>query len=194
MARRLRDKAEEPAGARKSARRKRFEPLITLRSLLISLRMTPLELLLERRLWLSIICAFDTPPEARERRDYHGHDEHLLGAPFEGAPCLPQCILNRTHAGPAPPPYPLTHAHESCFQAPPRRGRAGENEIFESGGEAGRGGLLLLELRTRLSQLFAPRPRWNEHGRAARRRWRRGRRGSGREERAGRPGVACGAP
>ena len=156
--------------------------------------MTPLELLLVRRLWLSSICAFGTLNLEARTKDVHGLDEHLLGAPFEGAPFLPQCIVNRTHAGPSPPPYRLTHAHLSCPRPPPRRGRAGENEIIESGGEAGRGGLLLLELRTRISQHFAPTPRWKEQGRAARRRWRRVRRDLVVEERAGRPGVACGAP
>ena len=155
----LENEATSWAAARKSARRKRFEPKTTHRSLLILVRMTPLALLLVRRFWLSSICATDTLGRRRERRIFHGQDEHPLGSPFEGAPFLPQCIVNRTHAGPSPPPYRLTHAHGSCLRPPPRRGRTGENEIFESGGEDGRGGLLLLELRTRLRQVFFTTPR-----------------------------------
>ena len=82
------------AAARKSARRKRFEPLTTLRLLLILVRMAPLALLLVRRLWLSIISAFDTLDLRRATKDSHGQDEHLLGAPFEGAPFF--ASMNRT--------------------------------------------------------------------------------------------------
>ena len=97
-------------------------------------------------------------------KDFIEQPEHYSGCILVCAPFSPRCIVRHTHACLSPPPYRLTHTPDSCSRSSPRRGRAGENEIFESGGEAGLHRLLLLELRTRLSQHFAPRPRGDKQG------------------------------
>ena len=187
---RLKDKRRSRASVRKKVRRKLLEPAPNLSSFAIPVRMTPLSLLLVRRIWLFSANAFERLQDERERRDSHGQDEHDGGCIFEGALLSPRLARARGLCTLAPPPYRLTHAPDSSCHPPPPRGRAGENDTIESDIEAGRHRLLRLELRSFARHGFARGLGGEEHGRGARGRRRHRHRGIGRQERAGT--VRCG--
>ena len=181
---RLKDKRRSRAGLPKMVRRKHLEPGPNLSSFAIPVRMTPLSLLLVRRIWLFTANAFERWHEAAYFFYVHGEDEHEGSCIFEGALRSPQLPRARGLCTLAPPPYRLTHAPDSSCHPPPPRGRAGENDIIESGSEAGHHPLLGLELRSFARHDFARVLGREEQGRGARGRRRHRPRGIGRQERA----------
>ena len=65
---RLKDKRRSRASVRKKVRRKLLEPAPNLSSFAILVRMTPLSLLLVRRIWLLSANAFERLQDERKRR------------------------------------------------------------------------------------------------------------------------------
>ena len=171
-------------------RRKHLEPGPNLSSFAIPVPMTPLSLLLVRRIWLLTDHAFERWDEAAYFFCVHGEDDLEGPCIFEGALLSPRLARARGLCTLAPPPYRLTHAPDSSCHPPPPRGRAGENDIIKSGSEAGHHPLLRLELLTFARHDFARILGREEHGRGARDRRRHRPRGFGRQERAGT--VRCG--